>query len=42
MLEGFYKYSNEYTLPPIPKCNEKYPGEEWKCLFIENNIEFIN
>lgn len=33
--KGFYQYTNKNVMPPNEKCVEAYPGEEWRCLFVD-------
>lgn len=37
LIYNIYKVANTKESTPIPQCNAAYPGEEWKCLFIENS-----
>ena len=38
---NMWKLSNTDEKFPIQACNKKYPGNEWKCLFIQNCYEFL-
>ena len=33
---GLFTVSNQDEKYPITKCNLKYPGQEWRCMFIQN------
>lgn len=44
MIDGFYKYANEFTDPPNKECVQYYKakGETWKCLFAQYSLKFID
>ena len=39
---NMWKLSNQNEKFPIEACNKRYPGQEWKCLFISHAYEFLD
>lgn len=35
---NMWKVSNIDEKHPMEACNKKYPGEEWRCLFVQHSI----
>jgi O-palmitoleoyl-L-serine hydrolase len=40
-ISNIYKVANTDESTPVAGCNAAHPGQEWKCLFIENSYPFI-
>ena len=38
---NLFKVSNIDEKSPIEACNPKFPGEEYKCTFVQNSYEFL-
>lgn len=38
---NLFKVTNVDEKFPIEACNRKFPGEEYKCVFVQNSYEFL-
>ena len=39
MIRNIFTVASTGEKTPFKECNEKHPGEEWRCLFIESGVE---